>query len=130
MFLQSVSTAAMEKALSATWQKKQLIDTNLANEDTPGYKAKRLHFEALLQNEMDNMSRSRSLSRRDGVERIAGVTPRVYQQIGTMARADGNNVDKLAEQTELARVQLQYQALAQKVSGYYSTLKYAISGGR
>lgn len=130
MFLQSVSTAAMEKATSALWQRMQMISTNIANQDTPGYKAKRLDFESVLQSELSTVKNSQSISRQQAVDRIAAVTPQVYDETRTVTRADGNNVDILAEQAELARAQFQYQALTQKVSGYYATLKYAISGGR
>ena len=131
MFLQSVNTAAMEKALSALWERNQLIQTNIANEDTPGYKAKRLSFETALQTELEQLDRSkRRTTRREAVERIDGLRPVVYSQLDTITRADGNNVDILAEQIELSRLQFQYQALTQKVSGYYSTLRNAITGGR
>ena len=130
MFLQSVSPAAMEKATSALWQRMQMISTNIANQDTPGYKAKRLDFESVLQSELSTVKNSQSISRQQAVDRIAAVTPQVYDETRTVTRADGNNVDILAEQAELARAQFQYQALTQKVSGYYATLKYAISGGR
>lgn len=131
MFLQSVSDAAMEKSLSALWQRAQLITHNIANEDTPGYKAKRLSFEQTLSAEIRAVRNARGTQGREqAIQRLNNVAPRVYEDTGTIGRADGNNVDVTAEQIEMARVQLQYQALSQKLSGRYSTLKYAISGGR
>lgn len=135
MFLRSLNTAAMEKALDATWQRMQTVNTNIANEDTPGYKTKRLAFEDILDNELKSVERMRSsrlngggLSRREAVGRIDNVRPVEYQQLDTVTRADENNVDILAEQAELTRLQYQYQALTQKVSGYYANLKFAITG--
>lgn len=130
MFLQSVNNIAMESALNAIWKRSQLIAGNIANEDTPGYKAKRLGFESLLANELDQISRDRKIGRREAVNRLSDLEPVVYEQTNTIARADGNNVDVLAEQAEYSRVQLQFQALSQRVSSYYTTLQYAISGGR
>lgn len=130
MFLKSAASTAMEKALSGTWQRAQIINHNIANEDTPGYKAKRVAFENVLQNEIQSQRNMRNLSKRDAVSRLEKLTPTVYADESTIGRADGNNVDINAEQIELARVQMQYQALTQRVMGYYSTLKYAISGGR
>lgn len=130
MFLQSLSIAAMEKALSATWQRQQLINQNVANEDTPGYRAKRLDFETELNRQINLLRNSRNGSRKAGLEQIGRVEPQVYEDTSTIGRADGNNVDITAEQVEMTKVIYQFQALSQKVSGYYSTLKYAISGGR
>lgn len=130
MFLQSLSTAALEKAFSATWQRAQIISNNIANEDTPGYKAKRLDFEQMLDSEIRSIKNTRGSGRQYGISRLNNLTPRVYEDRSTTKRADGNNVDINAEQIELARVQLQYQALSQRISGYYTNIKYAISGGR
>jgi flagellar basal-body rod protein FlgB len=120
----------LEKSLSALWQKQQLITNNIANEDTPGYKAKRMEFENLLRKEMDGMARVSAVSRKEQLARIEDVSPQIYDDEATEVRADGNNVNIHNEQIELARAQIQYDALQRKISGHYSTLKYAISGGR
>lgn len=131
MFTDSVSSAALEKAISATWQRAQLITHNLANEDTPGYKAKKLEFETLLNRELGRSNmRVSTIGKSAQINRIQSVRSLVYDDDSTTGRIDGNNVDKDAEQIELARVQIQYQALRDKINGHYSTLKYAISGGR
>lgn len=131
LFGQSISNAALQKALSATWERAQLIGTNIANEDTPGYKAKRLRFEAALNNELNNVRNAKSgAERQRGVRQIENVRPEIFEDSSTIGRADGNNVDIVNEQIEFSRVMLQYQVLSQKVSSYYTNLKYAISGGR
>lgn len=132
MFTQSVSSAALEKALSATWQRRNVITHNIANEDTPGYKAQRLDFEGVLAGEVNNLRRGRAGVgvKEAGIKRLETIQPKVYEDTSTVGRADGNNVDILAEQIELARVEYQYQALSQRVGSHYSTLQYAISGGR
>jgi flagellar basal-body rod protein FlgB len=135
MFSQSVPTVAMEKSMAALWQRMQLIQHNNANEDTPGYIAKRLAFEDILREEMDPMRKTRAKSLikdADGraIDRINDLEPYEYETDATVLRADGNNVDILAEQNALTKVQYQYQALSQKVSGYYSNLNYVITGRR
>lgn len=130
MFMQSLTNAALEEAMSGVWQRRNVIAHNISNEDTPGYKAKRLEFESLLENEIRNVRSNRSLTRAEGIEQLRAVQPYLYEDRSTIGRADENNVDILAEQTELARTELQFEALTQRVSGYYSLLQYAISGGR
>lgn len=130
MFLQSSSSAALEKALDATWQRMNVISHNISNEDTPGYKAKRLNFESQLAAEIRKLQNTNNGNRQSTLDRLNHLQPQVYEDRSTIGRADGNNVDILAEQTELGRTVLYYQALSQRVSGHYSLLKYAISGGR
>lgn len=130
MFIGSPSSAALEKSFSALWQKQQLIANNIANEDTPGYKAKRISFESLLQKEINDIRNARHMTSEQKATAIGHVRTRVYDDPSISIRADGNNVDIVAEQIEFARTQEQYNAVQQKISGYYSNLKYAISGGR
>ena len=133
VFADSISSAALEKALSANWQKAQLISNNIANEDTPGYKARRMEFESYLRRELQNQSsnmRVTAMTKRQKISRISTLRPYVYQDKSTVGRADGNNVNLDSEQMELARVQIQYQALRDKINSHYQALKYAISGGR
>jgi flagellar basal-body rod protein FlgB len=120
----------MERSLSAIWQRAQLISNNIANEDTPGYKAKRLSFEGILRGKIRSAENIRSLTRAQRVDIVDATPSRVYTDPTLSVRADGNNVNLDNEHIELARAQLQYQALQQKITGHYTQLKYAISGGQ
>ena len=131
----STTSAALESSLAALWKRTGVISHNIANEDTPGYKAKRIAFEdslarAIAGIESGRESKLSTISREDAYTRIATVKHEEYELEGLATRADGNNVDIINEQAELARVQIQYQAVRQRISGYYSNLQYAINGGR
>lgn len=127
MFLDSVSSVMTERALTATWQRAQLISHNIANQDTPNFKARRLQFEGQLRAAMERSARGGG-SRQERLDSIRGVTPQVVIDNRTSIRADGNNVDSDAEHIELARVQLQYQALRDRMNGHFNRLSTAISG--
>ena len=129
MISNSVTSAALEAAASASWQRMQLIANNISNEDTPGYKAKRMEFESILKNELRSKMRFTS-SFGDTAQRISKIQPYFYEDDSTEARIDGNNVNIDSEEIELARVQIQYDALMQRIGGHYSQLRYAITGGR
>jgi len=129
MFLGSVSNTALEKALSGLWQRSRAIAHNIANEDTPGYKAKRVDFESHLKRELGN-AQHRGLAPRESIARVSSARIREYELGGQSVRIDGNNVDIDSEFIEQARVQIQYDAVLRKVNGYYSNLKNVISGGR
>lgn len=130
MLLESLQSATVERALSAVWQRAQLIANNLANEDTPGYKGKKLAFEGLLQEELRAVKSAKGLSRAQKVAAIGRAPSRIYDDPSLSVRADGNNVNLDNEHIELARAQMQYQALRDKINGHYKNLQYAISGGR
>lgn len=129
MVLGSLSNTAMEKALSALWQRQQTISHNIANEDTPGYKAKRLNFESILKSELNRADRA-DLSKTESMDLISRIRPVEYELDNIGGRADGNNVVIDNEYVEMQRLNIQYAALEQRINGHYSTLKYVISGGR
>ncbi|MDL2232237.1 flagellar basal body rod protein FlgB [Ruminococcaceae bacterium OttesenSCG-928-L11] len=129
MNLNSVYNTAMEKAMSALWERQQTISHNIANEDTPGYKAKRIEFESMLKTEMDSILRN-SVPKRESISRLRNTTTREYELGGLAGRVDGNSVDLDSEYIEMARTRYQYYALEQKVAGHYTNLKYVINGGR
>lgn len=129
MLIGSASGAAMEKALSALWERQQIISGNIANEDTPSYKAKRLEFESVLKKELEDVKTSR-LKAKDKISALNSVKTTVYEQANLISRADGNNVDLDSEYIEMARTSLHYNALQAKINGEFSKLKYVIGGGR
>jgi flagellar basal-body rod protein FlgB len=135
MMVFSKTSAALESSLHAQWQRIATIGHNISNEDTPGYQTKRVSFEDALLTEIERAEGSRMRytvmdGGKSAYERLASLQPEEYALEGLEGRADGNNVDLINEQTELARVQIQYQALRQRISGYYSNLQYAMTGGR
>lgn len=129
-----VTLDALAKALQAASLRQEAIAQNMANVDTPGYKAVEVSFEEQL---------TRSLSKKAAVKMktthpahltrtpsVSDIDPVVVRRTGTSARADGNNVDPEAEMAELAANQLMYSTLTRLVSEKYSLIKYAISEGK
>ncbi|MGB4717593.1 MAG: flagellar basal body rod protein FlgB, partial [Bacillota bacterium] len=129
-----VTLDVLSKALQAASLRQEAIAQNLANVDTPGYKALGVSFEEQL---------SRALSGSDSIQlrvthpahlrstpRLSQVKPTLVRRTGTEARADGNNVDPEAENAALAENQLLYSLLTRLVSEKYSLLRHAISEGK
>lgn len=129
MLVNSVANTAMEKALSALWQRQQTISHNIANEDTPDYKAKRTDFESALKREL-SAAKLGNLTKRETIGRLNSLVPVEYELGGLAGRVDGNNVDLDSEYVEMARTAYHYNALQQRISSYYTSLKYVIGGGR
>lgn len=131
----------LEKALDAASVRGHLIANNIANADTPGYKALRLKFEDILAQELDRTDRSTIGLRRTDPRHLPGSVFRgldgtptdyglVYTDDRTTYRLDNNNIDIDHEMAEQARNAIQYSVLTELVSRRLSRLRTVISEGR
>jgi flagellar basal-body rod protein FlgB len=77
----------------------QLTTANMANIDTPGYRAVGMDFEAEMRQAMAGAG--------EGID--AGVSPRVFQVDGLIVRPDGNDVSMDREGLNLAEAQLKFK---------------------
>lgn len=115
MIFDSLSSKALERSLDAAWLKMRTTSDNIANYETPGYKAKKVTFEQVLRDVDDSGAKS------------ATFRTRITTDETTSNRMDGNNVSMEKEQLELWRTQAQYAYLVDKVSGKYSNLRQIFS---
>ena len=128
--IDSIQTYVLERALSASAVKHQVITNNIANVNTPGYKSKQVNFEQVLQHELSGNTLN---LRRTNTGHIAGsnllnVQTMIYADNNHSVRTDGNNVDIDHESAEMAKNQLYYSAVAQQISRYFNNLKTVING--
>jgi flagellar basal-body rod protein FlgB len=130
----------LERSLDAVSFRGQLIANNIANGDTPGYKALRLRFEDILADEMGQSDRSTIGLRTTNPRHIKGAvfngikgtqTPYgiIYTDDRTTYRLDNNNIDIDHEMAEQARNAIQYSTLTELVSRRLSGLRTIISEG-
>ncbi len=117
MLFDSIDFKAMQAGLNALNEKQQVISQNLANQDTPNYKAKELNFEDVL---------NKSISDSDGDTNYAFRTT-VTESEDTYVNEDGNNVDSDKESLELYSTYLQSAAIIQKMNTSIATYRYVIS---
>jgi len=127
------SIDAMEQALSASTLKQRVHSANIANVDTPNYKSKKVDFQAALDTAMNkqNLSSYKTDNRHlsFGNESSIGIT-RVLTNNSTQYSNNGNNVDMDVEMAELAKNQLWYNAVTERVNGKLNSLSSVINGGR
>ena len=118
---------ALEKMLAFTQARHRVLAENIANVDTPGYKADRVEFEAELQ---EALAAGRSL-RGPTERRLARVREARTHTTKTEGalRRDGNNVSIEDEVARLGRTSLIYQAVARVLAKRLSMLRVAISEG-
>lgn len=105
-----------EKALDLLWERQNITAMNIANVDTPHYKAQRLTFEQ----ELSRRIRSTAGTGEDAahtehaIQRASGS---VETDPNESSRLDGNNVDMDQEQVDLVKTAYQYQMLVNSISG-------------
>lgn len=115
MLFDSLSGKTMESSMDALWIKMRVGSDNIANYETPGYKAKKVTFEQILK-DVDGSDKKAMTFRTN-----------ITSDENTTARPDGNNVSMEKEQLELWRTEAQYAYLVQKVSGKYTNLRTIIN---
>ncbi|PKM74885.1 MAG: flagellar basal body rod protein FlgB [Firmicutes bacterium HGW-Firmicutes-17] len=131
----SITSALYQKALDGTWQRQKATSNNIANSETPGYKAIKVNFEDSLKAEMNklqtttNSSSTGFLDKMEGIQSINDSNISVYEG-ATSSRLDENNVDLEAENIDMSKSVLQYYYLVRGVSDSYSRFKYAVNGGK
>lgn len=123
IFGNSISMA--EKTLDYLWSKQQVTLNNIANGETPGYKARYVTFE--------DEFRKRLLAGREGTskdigEAISSSRHYTHETRYESARMDGNNVNMDVENVELARTTLQYQYQLNALNSEVSRLRTVIKG--
>ncbi|HUD55519.1 MAG TPA: flagellar basal body rod protein FlgB [Terracidiphilus sp.] len=100
--------------LKVTSDRQQLVASNIANVDTPGYHVKDVNFQSAMQQVM--------LKGDD-----AQLGPAINDVEGLPERPDGNNVNIDREGLVLSQTQLQYQMGVALIKDQFQTLLTAIN---
>ena len=120
------ATRAAKVALDGLSLRQQAISRNLANIDTPGYRAQTVDFKATLER-LSKKGGNLSLALTSSAHQAAPGDPDPLYQLsnrpGGSFRADQNNVDIDVEMTDMSEVGIQYQAVSQAVSQKLLLLK-------
>ena len=111
----------LERVLDRSAFRHQVIATNLANVDTPGYRTRDVReFAGEIEQAMAGKEPP-----------FAGqpFTPVAHEIRGLLERPDGNNVSVERESLLLAQNQLRFQVAAQFLKAEFHRLSLAINGG-
>jgi flagellar basal-body rod protein FlgB len=115
---------AIEDLLSWTSKRQQALGSNVANMDTPGYRAKDYNFES----ELSNTLALAKTSDKHINPITDGADARMYE-LETPEKPNGNNVDMDRELTEITKNGVQYLTLVQYLNQKIRTLRSAITDG-
>lgn len=121
---------ALRLALDGLSNRQEAIGSNLANVDTPGYKAQDVDFRSTLLKAVNSNQNLQIASTNKAHLAAPMPADRIQIQLrkGGTVRADGNNVDVDVELTEMTETVIQYQALSQLISKKFIGLKNIIAG--
>ena len=114
------------KSLEFLWKKQQVTSNNIANVDTPKFKAQYVTFEETFRSKLSAASKTGNAS--EVQKAIQGSTYRVNDTNTESARLDGNNVNQDSEMVELTRTALQYQYQLSSVNSDITRLRSVIKG--
>lgn len=125
----------LSKALDMMSARHELIATNIANQDTPNYKAKDITFKEALESVL-NVSRPAGEYRTNprhipvgGTEGASG-EGRIFHRPDSGTGYDNNSVNVEIEMAQMAKNTILYNAAAQIISTKLKNLSYAIREGR
>ncbi|KIY21542.1 MULTISPECIES: flagellar basal body rod protein FlgB [Mesobacillus] len=129
LFSNTIST--LEHALDYSSAKQKVISQNIANVDTPNYKAKDVSFKAVFQDVMEqSFEANKSDSRHYDFFSRPSRLPGIINKQNVNYNENGNSVDLDKEMADMATNQIYYNAVTERINGKFNTLQSVIRGGR
>ena len=131
----SGSIPLLEKAMNLRSTRHNVLSANVANMDTPNYKAFEVHVEEALQAQNENPRRLRMKQTHAGHMPLRshsrdGLILQSKKSANLNLRADGNTVDVDETMGKMAENTIKFKTAAQLISRKFKGLKNVIGGGK
>lgn len=108
----------LQKGVKASWVRNKVLNENIANVDTPGYKRKDVNFEAYMKKAVSDYNT------KDSNLNVRSLEPSIYKDNANYSyRIDGNNVDIDTEMGYLAENQLVSETLVSQINYNFKRIK-------
>lgn len=122
----------LQSAMDASSLRQKVISNNVANVETPNYKAKQVVFEDILKQHLSNQTNFEG-NRTDPRHLVIGnsndiPTAKTVENTETVMQNNGNNVDIDQEMTSMGKNALYYYTLTQQLDSEFQQLSIAITG--
>lgn len=119
----------LERGLDGSQLRQKAISDNIANAGTPNYQAKKVSFKHTLNEAMGiNLEANKTNAKHIDFS-TTNTGTKVYTNPHTTYNHNGNNVDIDHEMSELAKNQIYYNALIDRMNGRFQSLQTVIRGG-
>ncbi|UJL47931.1 flagellar basal body rod protein FlgB [Virgibacillus sp. NKC19-16] len=119
----------LEGSLDFASAKNQAVSSNISNIDTPNYKAKDVAFKDVLNNASQTIEANRTDEKHIPFDQEVQSSYQVITKGNTSYNHNGNNVDLDKEMAELAKNQIYYNALIDRINGKFGSLQSVVRGG-
>ena len=124
--------SVLSQAMNLRTQRHQVLASNIANADTPNYKARDFSFEGAMRNAMSGnltaggveLART-SAGHMDGAGN--GGPASLMYRADVQSAVDGNTVDMDVERSNITENALQYQILTQLISEQFKGVRSALA---
>lgn len=132
MKVEDKTIKALATSLNFRQIRQEILSANVANAETPGYKAKRVDFEEALSRALDvdgelSMKTSDDRHYDVGSGGFSNLQPEIYDDPNGIVSEDGNTVDAEQELAKMAENKILYDASVQLLNKKLGMLKYAAS---
>lgn len=125
-FLTNNSGLMMEKSMNFLWAKQAAILDNIANAETPNYKAKVVTFEESLKEKLE--AAREDVTPGKAVRRVLEESDFYVEEQQEVTRMDDNGVNVTEQSAEMIRNAYQLQYVMQSISSDLSRLRTAVKG--
>ncbi len=122
-------------ALLLRSQRQQVIASNIANADTPGYVARDFDFAAALKNASGmqtggaaGVTQTSAMHMRLGTTSAGAQQPEMAYTVQTQPSQDGNSVDLDRERANFVDNSVRYESTLRFINGHVKTMLSAITG--
>ena len=122
------SMRMMEKSMEFLWAKQTALLDNIANAETPNYRAKLVTFEEELQRELEGADHGRNKRTKQTMRGAIENASWQVEELPEVARRDENGVNVTEQMTELVRNAYQMQYVYQSLNSDLAALRTAIGG--
>ena len=125
--LTSNSALLLEKSVGFLWTKQAAILDNIANAETPNYKAKVVTFEESIRSRLERAAASPGEAEESVRDILEDPEVTVFEA-QEQTRMDDNGVNTTEQMVDLIRNAYQQQYVYQAINKHYAILRMAVKG--
>jgi|Deesub1362A_J573_1020465.scaffolds.fasta_scaffold47058_1 flagellar basal-body rod protein FlgB len=114
----------LEEIVDYTLRRHEVLTSNLANSDTPGYRARDIEFEAVLNEERLRLKRTSPVH----IQAIEAGLQSILREDGSPAWLDENNVEEDVEMAKITENAILYQATLRLMNDRFKMYKTLFTG--
>lgn len=135
MNIEDSTLKALATSLNLRQMRQEIISGNIANAETPGYKAKRIDFEEALArainlDELQNLDGDDPRHYNVGGGGFDNLQAQVYEDPNGVVSEDGNTVNRDDEMAKMAENKILFDASVQLLNKKLGLMKYAVGSER